>query len=267
MINLSYLSAARFSGTDAGAFLHAQLTADINALKDGHSTFAAYCSPRGQVYGLLLVGRQEEAYFLVGSAQLLPSILQRLRIYVLRAKVEIEQADEVKICGVPASETGNSTGMLLAPEDVPLHYALVPESTQGGLACEDWQYAELSNGVAWLDSRTTEKFIPQMLAYDQIAAVSFSKGCYPGQEIVARAHYLGKVKRKALTLEIEGHSGLASGSKLQVRYEGEASSGTLIDSAPAGEENTLLFIITRDVEGKKPVSIEHEGQSYISATR
>lgn len=266
MVHLPYLSALLISGPDAGAFLHAQLTADITALEEGQSTFAAYCSPRGQVFGLLLVGRQTEGYFLVGSAQLLPSILQRLRIYVLRAKVEIEQLAEVNVCGLLAANAGNSTGIQLVSEDVPLRYAIVPESAESDLAFEEWRFAELSHGVAWLDSHTTEKFIPQMLGYDQLGAVSFSKGCYPGQEIVARAHYLGKVKRKAHILEIEAYSNMENGSRLQIQYEDDAVSGTLIDSAPAGKENTLLFVITRVVEGKKPVSIDHEGHSYISAT-
>jgi hypothetical protein len=262
MIHLPYLSVAHFSGPDTGAFLQAQLSADIAALTDGQSTFAAYCSPRGQVFGLLLVGRQAEGYFLVGSAQLLPSILQRLRIYVLRAKVEIEHLDEVKVCGLTATGPGGPAGVLLAPESVPLQYAVVSENTVSGPAGEDWRIAELSHGVAWLDSNTTEKFIPQMLNYDQIGAVSFSKGCYPGQEIVARAHYLGKVKRKALVLKVEGHSNMENGSKLQVQYEEAATSATLIDSAPAGRESTLLLIITREEKEKKPVSIDHEDQSY-----
>jgi len=266
MIHLPYLSAAHFSGPDAGAFLHAQLTVDITALEDGQSNFAAYCSPRGQVFGLLLVGRQAEAYFLVGSAQLLPSILQRLRIYVLRAKVEIEHLDDVLVCGLPASDPGKTADILLSPESVPLRYALTSEKTRGSPEVENWRFAELSHGVAWLDDHTTEKFIPQMLGYDQIDAVSFSKGCYPGQEIVARAHYLGKVKRKAHMLEVEGHSDMGNGSKLQVQYEDEAVSGTLIDSAPAGKESTLLFIITRVEEDKKPVSIKHNEQTYNSAT-
>ena len=262
MIHLPYLSAVHFSGPDAGAFLHAQLTADITALEHGQSTFAAYCSPRGQVYGLHLVGRQDEAYFLVGSAQLLPSILQRLRIYVLRAKVEIEQLEKVTVCGLTTADPGNTADTLLSPESVPLRYTLISEKTRGGPEVEDWRFAELSHGVAWLDARTTEKFIPQMLGYDQIDAVSFSKGCYPGQEIVARAHYLGKVKRKAHMLEVEGHSDMENGSKLQVQYEEAAVSGTLIDSAPAGKESTLLFIITRVEEDKKPVSISYNEQSY-----
>ena len=266
MIHLPYLSVAHFSGPDAGPFLHAQLSADITALQDGHSTFAAYCSPRGQVYGLLLVGRQDEAYFLVGSAQLLPSILQRLRIYVLRMKVEIEQLDEVKVCGLATSDPGNTADTLLSPESVPLRYALIYDKTRGGPEVENWRFAELSHGVAWLDAHTTEKFIPQMLGYDHIDAVSFSKGCYPGQEIVARAHYLGRVKRKALILEVEGHSDMENGSRLQVQYAEAAVSGTLIDSAPAGEESTLLCIITRVEEDKKPISIKHNEQTYNSAT-
>ena len=104
-----------------------------------------------------------------------------------------------------------------------------------------------------------------MLGHDQMGAVSFSKGCYPGQEIVARTHYLGKVKRKPLLVTVMGQPVIDNGSRVQIQYETETVDGVLIDTAPAGKENTLMFIVTRVEDEKKPVSINHEGQSYRSA--
>jgi len=99
-----------------------------------------------------------------------------------------------------------------------------------------------------------------MLGYDQIGAVSFTKGCYPGQEIVARTHYLGKVKRKPLLVTIMDQPVMESGSRVQIQYEAETVDGTLVDTAPEGTENTLMFIITRVEDEKKPVSISHESR-------
>lgn len=262
MIQLHYLSAARFSGPDAGSFLQAQLSADIAVLEDGQSTFAAYCSPQGKVFGLLLVGRHKDSYMVVGSAQLLPSIMQRLRIYIFRAKVEIKPLDKLQVCGLLPSQPDDPTSPVLAPGSMPLYYTIVSDGGQSDEAIDDWRRKELSLGVAWLDANTTEKYIPQMLGYDQIGAVSYSKGCYPGQEIVARTHYLGKVKRKPLLITIIGQAIPENGSRVQIQYESETVGGTLVDSAPAGTENTLLFIVTRVEDEKKPVSITHEGQSY-----
>ena len=267
MIPLRYLSATRFSGPDAGSFLQAQLSADIAALEDGQSTFAAYCSPQGKVFGLLLIGRQKDNYMVIGSAQLLPSIVQRLRIYIFRSKVEIEPLDNMQVCGLLPSQTDDPASPVLAPGEMPLRYAIVSEDTQNDEENERWRHSELSHGVAWLDTNTTEKFIPQMLGYDQIGAVSFTKGCYPGQEIVARTHYLGKVKRKPLLVTIMDQPVMESGSRVQIQYEAETVDGTLVDTAPEGTENTLMFIITRVEDEKKPVSISHESQSYLLAIR
>ncbi len=264
MIHLRYLSARRFSGPDAGSFLQAQLSADIAALEDGQSTFAAYCSPQGKVFGLLLIGRHKDHYMVVGSAQLLPSIMQRLRIYIFRSKLEIEPLDNMQVCGVEPSHPDDLASPVLAPGNMPLRYTIVSEGALSDEATDHWRHSELSNGVAWLDANTTEKFIPQMLGYDQIGAVSFSKGCYPGQEIVARTHYLGKVKRKPLLTTIMGQAVIENGSRVQIQYETGTVGGTLVDSAPAGPGNTLMFIITRVEDEKKPVSITHDGQSYPS---
>jgi folate-binding Fe-S cluster repair protein YgfZ len=91
---LDYLAAARFSGKDAGGFLHAQLSADVQALAPGQATFAAYCSPRGQVLGVLLVCRRRDDYLAAASAALLPGMLQRLRLFVLRSQVTLEEAGD-----------------------------------------------------------------------------------------------------------------------------------------------------------------------------
>jgi hypothetical protein len=267
MIHLRYLSATRFSGPDAGSFLQAQLSADIAALEDGQSTFAAYCSPQGKVFGLLLIGRQKDNYVAIGSTQLLPSIVQRLRFYIFRSKVEIEPLDHMRVCGLLPSQPDDPANPALAPGEMPMRYAIVSEDAQNDEENERWRHSELSHGLAWLDANTTEKFIPQMLGYDQIGAVSFTKGCYPGQEIVARAHYLGKVKRTPLLATIMGQPVMESGSRVQIQYEAETVDGTLVDTAPEGTENTLMFIITRVEEEKKPVSISHESQSYLLAIR
>jgi folate-binding protein YgfZ len=262
MNQLAYLSAVRFSGPDAGAFLQAQLSADIDALEDGQSTFAAYCSPQGKVFGLLLVGRHKDDFNVVGSAQLLPSIVQRLRIYILRAKVDITALDEQRVCGAMPFQQENAAELVLVPRDIGLAYAIVSKCKQSEDATIRWRHSELNQGVTWLDKNTTENFIPQMLAFDRLGAVSFSKGCYPGQEIVARTHYLGKVKRTPLLTTVIGRAEIENGSRVQIQYQSQTANGVLVDTALSGSENTLMFIITRVEDNKQPVSITHEDKSY-----
>jgi folate-binding protein YgfZ len=262
MIQLPYLSVMKLSGPEAGAFLHAQLSADILALEDGDCGFACYCTARGQVLGLLLVGRVREDYLAIGSSELLPAIAQRLRMFVLRAKVDIEILPEVTVSGLYPEDPGAGTDPVFAPAHTSQRYSPGTAIPGSGQEHVKWKSEELSQAVVWLDSRTSEKFIPQMLGFETIGAVSFSKGCYPGQEIVARTRYLGKVKRTPLIVTVEGRCELSNGSVLQISYGTEQDKGTLIDSSPADDKQTRLFIVTRRRTDEQAVSIDFENQTW-----
>lgn len=262
MIHLPYLSVLSFSGPDAGSFLHAQLSADILALGNGDSGFATYCTARGQVLGLLLLGRAGDDYLAIGSSELLPAMAQRLRMFVLRAQVQIELQQEMEVFGLLQSDPETQAGTAFSPANLSLRYLAGTEKSGTGQDSGQWKSAELSQGVTWLDTQTSEKYIPQMLGFENIGAVSFNKGCYPGQEIVARTRYLGKVKRTPLIVTVEGQCGISNSSVLQVNYGAESINGTLVDSAPAENQNTLLFIVTRNMNEEKPTSISFEDQTY-----
>ncbi|MDX1381229.1 MAG: folate-binding protein [Xanthomonadales bacterium] len=270
---LPYLAAARVAGPDAAAFLHAQLSADVAALADGAGGFACHCSPRGQVYGLLLVCRRGPDFLLAGAAGLLPGMLQRLRLFVLRAKVELALAEELAVFGLGgAAETADREAVNPAAG---LVYAIsAPRDATGGApegAADAWKSAELRRGVAWLEPATSERFIPQMLGYDRLGAVSFTKGCYPGQEIIARARYLGKVKRGPLRLLLEdaGASvagGLEHGSSLVLADGAERLEATLVDHAVDPQTGrAVLFVVAP--EAAEPVqSVGIGGRNYRCAT-
>jgi folate-binding protein YgfZ len=265
MIFLPYLSAARIFGPDAGSFLHTQLSADIAALEDSASTFATYCSVGGKVLALLLIQRINDEYLVIASSELLPSVLDRLKLYVLRAKVEMDLDPQMKISGLLPSE---SASVVISPGAGALRYTGESSNRESGEQAGQWKNQELLQGVCWLDSDSSEKFIPQMLGFDQIGAVSFSKGCYPGQEIIARTRYLGKVKRTPLIMTVEGSASIDNGARIQLNYGSETADGTLIDSAPAENQNTLLFTVTRTRDGERPDSISFNNKSYpvFSAT-
>ena len=260
MIHLPYLSVARFTGPDAGPFLHAQLSADVTALGVGASTFATYCSSAGKVLALLLIGRLDQGYVVIGSSELLAGIIDRMKIFVLRAKVEIEPAPQTQVSAVLSSEAPTP---VLSPGVGALRYTWGVANSPSSEDADKWKYQELLHGVSWLDSETSEKFIPQMLGFEKIGAVSFSKGCYPGQEIVARTRYLGKVKRTPLTTVIEGKAGIENGARVQVNYATETIEGKVVDSAPAEDQNTLLFIVTRTRVGEQPDSIGFNNTSFL----
>ena len=269
-VALPYLTAARVSGPDAESFLQAQLSADIARVADGGSTFACYCSPRGQVFGLLLVCRAPEDFLVAGSASLLPGILQRLRLYVLRARVQLEAVPDAVVCGLPEAASAASEAGAFSPPDCGLVYQVRSGSDCSAAAADRWKERELRRGIAWLGPETTERFIPQMLGFEALGAVSFSKGCYPGQEIVARAKYLGKVKRAPQRLRVDT-APIPAGSAVRLTGGGGSVDGAVVDSvvttatAAGLTGGSILLVVAPEPPG--PVErLDFEGNSYRCAT-
>ncbi len=211
MTYLPYLSVLKLSGTDVTSFLQGQLTADILALGPGAATFAAYCSPRGQVIATVMVCRSGEDWFMVLAANLADAILTRLKMYVLRAKVIIDHCPELQAAGLMPLEHPLEDARAFSPPGTTLHYLLRTPQLSAGHEVLAWRRHEICHGLAWLDTASSERFLPQMLGLGALGALSFSKGCYTGQEIVARTHYLGKLKRHPLLLQLEGRPDLRAG--------------------------------------------------------
>ena len=249
MVKIPYLAVARFSGEEAGSFLQSQLSADIEALEPGQSAFACYCTPKGQVIGLLLVERTDSGFLAAARRELLPGIVQRLRMFVFRTRVDFDLAGDLCVIG----ETGP-------------HYHFAETAEAHSSAPASWKAEELRAGICWLGPDTTEKFIPQMLGFDTLGAVSFSKGCYPGQEIVARAKYLGKVKRKPVLARLQGPVLPDAGSKLRLQRGGDWADATMIDAVGLEENDVLLMTVAREEADATVDAVEIDGRIYSCAT-
>ena len=245
---IPYLAVARFSGEDARDFLQSQLSADVEAVEPDRNTLACYCTPKGQVLGLLLVGRENDDYLLAGHATLLPGILKRLRMYVLRSRVQVADALDRCVTGSPGPGYGFSKGGVELPD------------------LEAWRASELRAGVSWLNAGSTERFIPQMLGFEGIGAVSFSKGCYPGQEIVARARYLGRVKRRPLIVDAKGLYEVPPGEKVRIRRGDQWSGAVVVDSAAYGTGGSVVFTVASTEPELPPEELEFGGRTYRCAT-
>lgn len=237
-ITLDYLAATRVSGEDAERFLQAQLTADLTRLSDGDATFAAYCHPKGNVIAVTRVVRQSDAYILIASRRLLDALIAELGKYVLRAKVTIETLDN--------AVAGRRTGQTM-------DYALVPEGSDNDTGATQetaqWRAAELRGGMVWLSPETSNRFLPQMLGLDRLGAVSFRKGCYPGQEVIARVRYLGKVKQLPLVVSTGAPLEADPGGEIELLGEdGPVGSAIAIDSAPEAG-GSVVFMVARNPEG------------------
>ncbi|MGD8384407.1 MAG: hypothetical protein PVF89_03260 [Lysobacterales bacterium] len=252
MTPLSHLTAIRLGGEDAGQFLHDQVSADVLGLEDGQSTLACYCEPKGRVLALLLIIRRGTDYIVVLARELAAAIVARLKIFIFRARVSIEECgQEVGLIG-PGDSSAAPEGLVIPLDALPgnrAHSLLLgpvprsPEATDTDAS--QWRFTELRHGVAWLGAKTSGQFLPQMLGFDRIGAVNYKKGCYPGQEIVARTHYLGKVKRHPRILVTEGKIDPEPMDKIELRSGAETYDAVTVDSAHDADGNTCILCVTR----------------------
>lgn len=237
-VRLPNLGLIRARGDDAATFLHGQLSQDITGQTPAQARLAAYCNAKGRMqasFTVLHPGAGE--YWLVCSGDLLPATLKRLSMFVLRAKARLDDASaDLSIVGLAGSSTGALPeaaaldapwravacrgGMLarlpdaLSPQSTP---HVVPRHLWAGpldqaetlctntpaLSPDTWAWLEVSSGVARIESRTFEHFVPQMINFELVGGVNFKKGCYPGQEVVARSQYLGKLKRRSVLMHAD----------------------------------------------------------------
>lgn len=265
MVVLPYLSAIHFSGTDAGDFLHNQLSADVLALASGESTLACYCEPKGRVLALMLVGRNGDDYYVILSSTLTAAVAKRLGMYVLRADVNIKPMDGYSVAGLGSADKDRTlpehTGVFTVQDsDNSLMITRNSDSIETDPALQDaWKIAELKRGISWLCSETSGQFLPQMLGFDSIGAVNFKKGCYPGQEIVARIHYLGKLKRHPRLLCTTAMICPDPLDKVEIFSGGESYDAVIADCGHRKEGGSCLFVVTRMDPDLVLEKIEYKG--------
>ena len=195
------------SGADAFDFLQAQLSNDLRLLDERDELLAAWCNPKGRVICILRISRSDDGYELILPAELAESVLQRLTLFRFRSRVEFQPA--------PAS-----------PPDLGI---------QG--SAEAWLLDNLRSGRPEVWQAQSEAFTPHMLNLDLIGAISFDKGCYPGQEIVARTHYRGATKRR--THRFEAARPVAVGARVS---DGERDIGEVLNAIGTD----LLAVIPSD---------------------
>lgn len=226
----------RASGDDARHFLHNQLTNDIENLGADDARLAGYCSPKGRLLASLLTWADDDAILMMLPRSLLPSFLKRLQMFVLRSKVTLEDiGDSLAVVGVGMVNSVNATmgagllpeapyrskhltgGHLIRVTDAQgLHRALwvgpadqrddLLAALPGDLPQQPeayWRWLDIQAGVPQILDATREQFVPQMVNFELVGGVNFRKGCYPGQEIVARSQYLGKLKRRMLLASVD----------------------------------------------------------------
>lgn len=260
---LDSLSSLAVGGPDARGFLQGQLSSNLDEVTPTRGQLSGWHDPKGRVLAFLRVLPRSEGFLLVTHAELAAAIEKRLRMFILRAKVTVEAGP--RVYGVAAGYAGPlaiGNGLEVGAESqdaactdsasamrMPGHAGWLVVGEVAGLpasanaaAVAAWERAEIEAGIPEVYPATSGQFVAQMLNLDRIGAVSFTKGCYPGQEIVARAHHLGRVKRRARRFRVAG-APPAPGEALA------NSGGAVVRAAANGEECLLMAVVPDDVDG------------------
>ncbi|RZI71281.1 MAG: folate-binding protein [Variovorax sp.] len=251
---LTHLGVIRAEGPDAASFLHGQLTQDFSLLGTAEARLAALCTAKGRMTASFIgIRPKPETVLLVCSRDILAATLKRLSMFVLRAKCKLSDASaEFALHGLAGSAlTANGIDLAAAPgqrhvigeasavslypaDGVPR--ALWIGSADGAppagaqLALSLWQWSEVRSGIVTLTTPVVEAFVPQMLNYESVGGVNFKKGCYPGQEIVARSQFRGTLKRR--TYLTTAGAPLEAGQEVFAANDPEQPVGTVAQAAP-----------------------------------
>jgi len=259
-VKLEHLGVILAKGPDAAKFLQGQMTQDFVLLEEYGARLTAYCSAKGRMLASFIGFRHApEEFLLLCSKDLLASTLKRLSMFVLRSKVAlIDASDSWAIFGLSGNATLPSDGSLDKPwaklqvgektyinlypsvgvsRQVCVQPLSAPNAAADPLPLSLWAWGEVRSGVATITAPLVEQFVPQMLNFESVGGVSFKKGCYPGQEVVARSQFRGILKRRAYL----AHSNCAMqpgdhvyGPEAELDSESEPA-GTVVQAAPSPE--------------------------------
>lgn len=286
LVPLTHLALIACTGDDAGDFLHNQLTSDVRHLADGAAQPAAWCTAKGRMLASCFLLRSGNTYTLRLAADLAPAIAKRLRIYVLRSKVKVEESAAgaerilLGLAGAQSEAALTAAGLPIPAADLALasfatgwvlrlaadryeigvDVAAAPAVWQSLASVARpagspvWRWLDIRSGWPLVTAATSEEFVPQMADFDQIGGVSFKKGCYPGQEVIARTHYLGKIKRHLFRLHAA--TSLVAGEALWSLDSPDSACGMIVDGTPSPEGGfDALAVVQESVADRPTLSI------------
>jgi tRNA-modifying protein YgfZ len=283
LADLSHLGVLDFIGEDSEAFLQGQFSCDVRSLQAGSTSYGGYCTPKGRLLADFLLWRVAGGFRMALSRGILAPVQKRLKMYVLRSKVQISDASEALVLlgasGPAAADALRASGieppqrshelahfgaddsvislagqryvLVVPPERAAVLWtSLAARLRPVGTPC--WEWLDIHNGVPLITARTQEQFVPQMVNLELIGGVSFSKGCYPGQEIVARTHYLGKVKRRMFLAHLEADAAPAPGDDIYSDDIPGQTSGMVVNAQAAPGGGYDLLAVAQLSSGQSP---------------
>jgi folate-binding protein YgfZ len=290
---LAHLTVLTVAGKDAAKFLQGQCTCDINAVSTSQGGMGAFCNAKGRVVATFLIVKKDAAFLLVLPAVLADSVKNRLQRYILRSDVAIADSDycPLGLGGTISAMTGYPLPQQVfaatqAGGDMLLHFPVTPPRyvllatddaarmhwttlRKHGFKASDtvlWRNLDRDAGIPWLDLMSSEQFIPQMLNLDRLGGIGFGKGCYTGQEVVARTQYLGTVKRRMYLAECPETACLAADMDIVDLAAGEepVRVGKLLSAHCAGEKSHMLVVLQTAYANSKNLRLQNANQDRIN---
>ncbi len=278
--DLSHLGLLRISGEDAADFLQGQLTNDIKSLTGKRSQMSGYCTPQGRMLANFRVFFRDDAFFLQMPRELLEPIQKRLTLFILMSKVAIDDVSDqlvrIGLAGscahqllnkvfpeIPAAagDVSRTDGVTLLrlPGTIERFEAIGPceaimdlwngvKEAASPATADHWALLDIRAGIPTVYCATSESFVPQMANMQLVDGVSFTKGCYVGQEVVARMKYLGKLKRRMRLAYVTGDRQPRAGEEIFAEEPGDSAqgTGTVVDARPSPEGGYELLLVVTD---------------------
>ena len=272
--DLSHNALLAVTGDDAAAFLHGQFTNDVQALAPGAAQWNGWCSPKGRLLATFLLLRRADGFLLMLPAEIAEPVAKRLRMFVLRSKVKIEDAAErfrrIGVAGRAARaavdrafggapavmgsvDREGSTCIALGADrfvilaapgwSAPLWEALATEATEAGR--DAWEWTTIRSGIPTVVAKTQDEFVPQMANFELVGGVSFKKGCYPGQEIVARTQYRGILKKRMALAHLAGDARPVPGDNVYGATFGDQAAGKVVAATPSPEGGFDALVVAQ----------------------
>ncbi|MEM7304468.1 MAG: folate-binding protein [Pseudomonadota bacterium] len=285
LTDLGYLGCCQISGADSASFLQGQLTNDVDELSINQGQLTSYCTPKGRMLAIFYLIRLEDAYLAIMPKDIIYVVLKRLQMFILRSKVEINRSENTLLlgaCALSNSDLAALTGLDTPNKDYQLaagnnklfkvpgivdRYIYIGEplsSSSYPLFTDSyWKWLDIMSGIPSITESTQEAFVPQMANMELIDGVSFSKGCYPGQEVVARLHYLGNANRRMFRIECDSEQALIPGDDVYTSGS-EQSIGKIVSAVQENSEHNIgLAVIRIDAVLENKLSVRSTNGSHL----
>jgi len=275
LADLNHYALIEASGDDTTEFLQGQLTNDIKLASDNMSQLSAYCNPKGRILASFRIFKRQNHYFLQLHADIMEATLKRLRMFVMRSNVDlIDRSNElvrIGIAGINAtkilsplfktlpqntdeSSTENEISLIKLAGTLPRYEAhgtyekikelwLKLHNDAVAIGENSWNLLTIRAGIPEIVTETVEAFVPQMVNLQAINGLSFTKGCYPGQEVVARMHYLGKLKRRLFIGHATTDTLPNSGESIMTSDDTEQKAGQIVSASWSNNEKVEFLAV------------------------